>query len=416
MLWRLAFASLWSRRGSVLLTFLAITVSVFVLLGVEQVRHQAKNSFGNTVSGIDLIVGARTGDINLLLYSVFQLGNATNNIAWSSYQQIAAQPEIAWSVPISLGDSHFGYRVMGTTRDYFQFFRYGRDNALQLAEGTAFNDLFDVVLGSQVASALGYQPGSQLVLAHGLGRTSFSQHDDKPFTVVGILRPTGTPVDQTLLVSLEAISAIHLDWQNGVKMPGRSPHSVQLVGQDLTPESITAVMLGLKSKLTTFRVQRQINTYQGEPLLAILPGVTLTQLWQVMSAMENTLRLISALVLLASLLGLAAMLLVSIRERRREIALMRTIGASPWFILLLIEVEGLVITLGGALTAVLLLAVATAATNDFLAERYSLFLDGSLLTANSMSYLLVIVLGGLVVGLIPGITAYRRALQQQLVS
>lgn len=253
------------------------------------------------------------------------------------------------------------------------------------------------------------------MLAHGLGSTSFSQHDDKPFTVTGILRPTGTPVDQTLHVSLEGITAIHVDWQNGVKIPGHSQTPEQVAQLDLTPDSITAFMVGLKSKMATFRLQRQINNYRGEPLLAILPGVTLTQLWQMMSVMENTLRLISALVLLASLLGRAAMLLASIRERQREIAVMRAIGASPWFILLLIEVEGLLITVSSSLSAILLLALSTSVSKDFLAEQYSLFIDGSLITSQSMSYLLLIVAGSLIIGLIPGITAYRRTLQLQLV-
>ncbi len=411
MFLRLALFSLWSRKGSVLLTFLAITVSVFVLLGVEQIRQQAKDSFGNTVSGIDLIVGARTGDINLLLYSVFRMGNATNNISWQSYQRIAANPDIAWTIPISLGDSHKGYRVMGTTADYFTHFRFGQSKQLELAAGTPFANVFDAVLGSEVASSLGYQLDDQLVLAHGLGSTSFSQHKDKPFQVVGILKPTGTPVDQTLHVSLKGIEAIHIGWQNGIQLPGRPAAANEITRDKLTPATITAFMVGLKSRLATFKLQRQINTYQPEPLLAILPGITLTQLWQMMAAMEDTLRLISALVLLASLLGLAAMLLASIRERQREIAVMRVVGASPWFLLALIEIEGLVITLSSVLTATLLLTLTTHLSKDFLAQNFSLFIDGSLLTSQSMSYLLIIVAGSLVVGLIPGISAYRRALQ-----
>lgn len=414
MFFRLALFSLWSRKGSALLTFLAITVSVFVLLGVEQIRHHAKDSFGNTVSGIDLIVGARTGDINLLLYSVFRLGNATNNISWESYQHIAADPNIDWTIPISLGDSHKGYPVMGTTTDYFSHFRYGQNQALSLAEGSPFSGVFDVVLGSEVARSLSYRQGDQLVLSHGPGSTSFSRHDDKPFRVTGILNPTGTPVDQTLHVSLEGIEAIHIGWQNGVKIPGRSITPEEMAQQDLIPDTITAFMVGLKSRLATFRVQRQINTYRQEPLLAILPGVTLTQLWQMMAAMENTLRLISTLVLLASLLGLAAMLLASIRERQREIAVMRAVGASPWFILALVEAEAMLIALGGTLLATALLALTTVLSRNILAQRFNLFIEGSPLTPQSAGYLLAIIASALVIGLIPGITAYRRALQQQL--
>jgi len=250
MFLRLALSSLWSRKGSVMLTFLAITVSVFVLLGVEQIRQQAKNSFGNTVSGIDLIIGARTGDINLLLYSVFRLGNATNNISWKSYQTIATDPNVAWTIPISLGDSHKGYRVMGTTSDYFTHFRYGKDKPLELAEGAPFSDLYDVVLGAEVARTLAYQLGDRLILSHGMGNTSFSNHDDSPFRVTGILESTGTPVDRTLHVSLEGIEAIHVGWQDGSevstatggtdtasKPPRASPLLCSAWSLNLTPSS-----------------------------------------------------------------------------------------------------------------------------------------------------------------------------------
>lgn len=414
MFFRLVLASLCSRKGSVLLTILAITVSVYVLLGVEHIRQQAKNSFGNTVSGIDLIVGARTGDINLLLYSVFRLGNATNNISWESYQRIASDPNVAWTIPIALGDSHKGYRVMGTSVDYFTHFHYGQKKALTLAEGVPFSKVFDVVLGSEVARSLGYQLGDKLVLAHGLGQTSFSQHDDTPFQITGILKPTGTPVDQTLHVSLEGIEAIHTGWQNGVKIPGRSITTTDVTNLNLTPTSITAFMVGLESTMATFQLQRKINTDRQEPLLAILPGVTLSQLWQMMAAMENTLRLISALVLLASLLGLTAMLLASVRERQHEIAVMRAIGASPWFVFALIEAEAMLIVLASSLIAVLLLATTSTIAGNFLAEHFSLFVDHNLFSYQSALYLLVIIGGALLAGLTPGITTYRRALHKQL--
>ncbi len=393
MLLRLALASLWNRKGSALLTFLAITVSVFVLLAVEQIRTQAKSSFGNTVSGIDLIVGARSGDVNLLLYSVFHLGNASNNISWQSYQNVASDKNVAWAIPISLGDSHKGYRVVGTTEDYFRYFKFGKKQSLEFAKGGAFLSAFDVVLGSEVARKLAYTPGDTLVLSHGLGTTSFSNHDDSPFSVVGILKPTGTPVDQTLLVSLAGIEAIHKNWGSGTDFSSPAAKQQLAEVESLTPKSITAMMVGLQSKLATFRLQRQINTYGGEPLQAILPGVALTQLWQIMAVMENTLRLISALVLVASLLGLAAMLLASIRERQREIAVLRAIGAPPWLLLLIIEAEALFIALGGFALALLLLELSPLVAAAILAGNFSLFIDSALFSSQTGSFLLL-VLGG----------------------
>jgi putative ABC transport system permease protein len=395
---RLAWRSLLNRRGSVALTFLAISVSVFVLLGIEHIRQQAKFSFNNTVSGVDLIVGARTGDINLLLYSAFRLGSATNNVTWESYQEIAEKPKVAWTIPISLGDSHKGYRVMGTTIDYFKHFRYGQKKVLGFTHGEAFSEVFDVVLGAVVARKLNYQLNDKLVLAHGIASTSFSLHDETPFRVVGILKPTGTPVDYTLHVSLSGIEAIHSD----------------LALRNVTPKSITAFMVGLHSKMATFHMQREINNYRAEPLSAILPGVTLTQLWQMMTIMENTLILVSALVLLASLLGLSAMLLTSIRERQREIAIMRSLGAPPLFLFMLIQTEALLITLASSAFALLLLFVSLLCFKNFLADSFSLSISTYVLDKNILYLLLSIIISALVISLIPAISAYSTALQKTL--
>lgn len=398
---RLAWHSLLSRKGAVVMTFLAITVSIFVLLGIEHIRQQAKSSFNNTVSGIDLIVGARTGEINLLLYSVFRLGNATNNISWSSYQDISENSKVAWTIPISLGDSHKGYRVMGTTADYFKHFRYGQKQALEFTQGKAFSEVFDVVLGAEVANKLNYQLGTQLVLAHGMGNTSFSQHDDKPFRVVGILQPTGTPVDQTVHVSLKGIEAVHLTTDK------IEPHN-------LIPKNITAFMVGLKSKMATFRVQHEINNYRPEPLSAILPGVALSQLWQITAIMENTLILVSALVLSASLLGLSAMLLTSIRERRREIAIMRSLGAPPSFLFLLIQAEAVLITLASSAFALLLLSLCLLSLRDFLTENFSLSISTNVFDKNTLYLLLITLVSAIMTSLIPAISVYSNALQKRL--
>ena len=239
----LAGKSLWNRRLTSALVVFAIALSVALLLGVERLRTQARTSFAHTLSGTDLVVGARGGPINLLLYSVFRIGDPTNNVNWSSYRTLTTHPQVAWTIPLSLGDSHRGFRVLGTSRDYFQHYRYGRDQPLRFAEGREFEDVFDAVLGAEVADRLGYRPGQSIVIAHGAGEVSFALHDDKPFRVVGILARTGTPVDQTVHVSLEGIEAIHADWRGGAPIPGMRLSAEQVRQLDLTPKTITAFLL-----------------------------------------------------------------------------------------------------------------------------------------------------------------------------
>ena len=231
-----------------------------------------------------------------MLYAVFRIGEATNNIRWQSYRALADNPAVAWSIPLSLGDSHHGFPVVGTSSEYFEHFHYGDAQSLAFAQGRPFAELFDAVLGGEVAERLGYHLGDRIVLNHGMGDVGLAEHTDKPFTVVGILANTGTPVDRSVHISLPAMEAIHLDWQGGAPLPGLSIPAEYVRKFDLTPKEITAVLVGLHSRAAVFKVQRQINTYAGEPLLAVLPGVALDQLWQVVGVAERTLLAVSAMV------------------------------------------------------------------------------------------------------------------------
>ena len=414
MLLKLAQLSLWNRRSTVLMTWLSLTISIALLLGIDHLRTEAKQSFTSTVSGTDLIIGARSGQLNLLLYSVFRIGNATANISWDSYQRIRKHPQISWSIPISLGDSHRGYRVMGTSADYFSHYQYANAQPLQLAEGEPFNAVFDTVLGAEVAQKLGYSVGQQIELSHGVGAVSFSKHNDKPFTVVGILARTGTPVDQTVHVSLQAIEAIHLDWQQGAPMPGRKLTAEQALQQDLTPKSITAVMVGLKSRMATFTLQRQINEFKQEPLTAILPGVALAELWQMLGMVENLLLVISVLVLLAALVGMITTLLAAMKERQREMAVLRATGAHPGYLFALVQLEVLLITLAAMLAAVLLLTSLLLGMQDRLASEYGLFISLNIIKTTTLYWAAVILALALLLAAVPGVVAYRKSLSDGL--
>jgi putative ABC transport system permease protein len=409
MFMRLSSKSLLNRKGSVLLTIMAMSVSIFVLLGVEHIRSQTKESFNSTVSGVDLIVGARTGSLNLLLYSVFRIGSPTNNIDWETYQSISSNPKVAWAIPISLGDSHQGYRVMGTTADYFEYFSYGNKRQLSFSKGKPFEEIFDVVLGSQVAKKLGYSLGEEIVLAHGLGSTSFSLHRNNPFKVTGILATTGTPVDQTVHVSLEGIEAIHRNWQPGVTMPGSSSTNKPLHPLELEPEKITAFMLGLTSRMATFRIQRDINNYSKEPLSAILPGVALSELWQMMGLLENTLRLIAGLILISAVFGLSAMMLASIKEREREIQLLRVIGAPAFYLFLLIELEALLISFISMLLGTAGLYLSLIITRDLLSSNFGLHIGLNILSLNNTLFLLLVAVSTMIAAAIPSLTVYKVA-------
>jgi putative ABC transport system permease protein len=406
----LTLKSLWNRRYTALLTLLSIALSVTLLLGVERVRTEARSSFANTISGTDLVVGARSGPTQLLLYSVFRIGNATNNISWQSYQEIAERPEVAWTVPLSLGDSHKGFRVLGTTADYFTHYRYGDKQPLALTEGRPFTDLYEAVIGAEVAEQLHYRLGQEIVLAHGAGKVSFVQHADKPFRIAGILKRTGTPVDRTVHVSLQAIEAIHVDYRNGAPVPGHTISAEQARSLDLAPKTITAFMVGLHSKVAVFRLQRFINDYTEEPLLAILPGVALQQLWDMIGVGEKALLAVSAMVVLVGLTGMLTVLLAGLNERRRELAILRSVGARPWQLFALLVSEAGSLAALGTATGIALLYLLLWLARPLIESRFGLHLGIGALTPHELTLLGVVLGAGLLIGAIPAWRAYRYSL------
>ncbi len=414
MLIRLALASLWNRRGSLLLSVCAIGLAVALLLGVEKVRTETRNSFMNTVAGTDLIVGARTGQVQLLLYSVFRIGNATNNITWSSYERISNHPHVAWSIPFSLGDSHRGYRVLGTTPGYFEHFRYGRDRELDFAEGRPFDGVFDAVLGARVAEALGYELGQEIVIAHGLGGGSFAQHDNMPFTVVGILAHTGTPVDHTVHVSLEGIEAIHIGWESGTRARAALPEPEEVDRAELQPDAITAFLLGMEQPAFTFRMQRAVNNFRDEPLMAILPGVALQELWGLLGIAERALLVVAAMVVLTGLTGMLIGIMSTLNERRREMAVLRSVGARPRHIFSLMVTESTLLGLAGALLGTLLTYAALFMGQGWVEARYGIYLAVGLPTPHEWLLLGAVVTGAFLVGLIPAWRAVRNSLADGL--
>lgn len=413
----LALKSAWNRRYTLGLTLIAIALSVTLLLGIERVRQDARNSFAQAVSGTDLIVGARSSPLQLLLYSVFRLGEASNNMGWESAQTLAAHPAVAWTIPLSLGDSHRGFPVLGTTPAYFDHFRYGDKKPLKLAQGQPFVGLFDAVIGVDVAEKLGYNLGDNIILAHGMHETG-PEHGDKPFSVVGILQRTGTPVDRTVHISLEALEAIHLDWQGGAPMHGLAIPPELVKKFNLTPKSVTAVLVGLKTRAGVFSMQRYVANYHDEPLMAVLPGVVLSQLWDMMAVAERTLLAISVLVVAVSFAGLVAVVLAGLGERRRELAILRANGARPRDLFTLLALEGAAVTLIGALLGVVLLTLLTFILGPWLAAEYGLNLGLNLalpmLALTKLELLGWVVAVGTLASLLPGYRAYRLSLADGL--
>ncbi len=412
----LAVRSLMNRRVSVGLLLLSIALSVTLFLGVEKARTGARDGFSNTISSADLIVGAPTGDVNLLLYSVFRMGNATAEVSWPAYQKIAKREDVDWVVPISLGDSHKGYRVLGTTPDYLAHYKYGDDQSLEMAEGAWVNDLYDTVMGADVARALGYRIGDHIEMSHGIGHDDFGHgHDDRKFEVIGILKPTGTPVDKTVHVSLEAITALHVGWESGAKHPLADTITEEMIRSfDLTPRSVTAIFVGLKNPALTLGAQRAINTEKSEPLMAVIPGQALAKLWGVTEMAEKALLAVSVFVICVGLVSILTNILSGLNERRREMSILRAVGAGPGHVFGLLVLEAGVIGFVGALLGIALVYIALAIGGPMLADQYGISFGPPVPGWLDLGVLGGVTAASLLIGAVPAWMALRRSLADGL--
>ncbi|MFN7729607.1 MAG: ABC transporter permease [Bdellovibrio sp.] len=413
---RLAWASLKSRRLTTGLTVLSIALSVMLLLSVERLRRGAEDGFTQAISQTDLIVGARSGPLNLLLYTVFNMGSATANVSWESYQYWKSQPQVEWTIPYSLGDGHGGFRTVATDANFYQHYRFRGDRKIEMSEGVPGTGLWDVVLGADVARTLRYKLGQKVVIAHGVtsGR-GIQMHDDKPFVVVGIMKATGTALDQSLYISLEGMEALHIDWKDGAAPTRETQISPEKILQDqIKVDQITSFFLRTKSRIETLRLQRQINTYAEEPMMAIIPGVALAELWRTMGYVEQSLKAISWLVLFVGLTAMLIALLSLLEQRRREMAILRAMGAGPGHVLSLLVFEAFLISAVGAVTGAVVQLGAFVLLERWLAQSFGIYLAGEAITLADILFLLAAIGMGTCVGLVPAFRAFFLTLKDGL--
>jgi putative ABC transport system permease protein len=434
--------SLANRFLATTLTLASLALSVALLLGIENVRSGMRDSFSNTISRTDLIVGARGGTLQLLLSSVFGIGSPTNNISWTTYERLSGHPAVAWTIPISLGDSHRGFRVVGTDSSFYRHFRYGGARAIQFTAGGAPRAPHEVAVGSQVAATLGYGIGSEVVITHGLHGTGIMDHDEAPFRVVGIIERTFTPVDRSLYVTLQGIDAMHEGFMadpfaapgggrpsfatppNFAEPPnfGAPPaadaqehqHGAEPEQARAVPEQITAFFIGATTRIATLQLQREINTFDDEPLTAILPGVALAEMWRGIGYAEDALLIVTFFVVGVGLIGMLLSLYSSLEARRREMAILRAVGAGAPRIVVLLVLESGLLGLAGALAGVGLVYALLVTLKGFIESNFGLYLPIQPPTVTAWLYLGAVVAASFLIGLVPAIKAYRNSLADGL--
>ena len=507
MILRLALTSLRSRLLTTSLTVASIALSVTLLVGIENVRAGVRDSFAGTIRGVDLIVGARGGTLQVLLSAVFGIGSPSGSVKLSTMERWKAHPAVKWVVPYSLGDSHRGFRVVGTTPEFYERYRFRKDGRIVFVSGRAAAADTEVVIGSEVAEKLGYTIGTPVVVVHGLRDIGTSSHEAHPFHVVGILGRTFTPIDRSVYVTLEGIEAMHQQ-EAGAEIAGSSMASAEVAGgrvsggrgqgetaqkptarksakaaaiiaankqraaamappagtpmvmpgaepppgtplvmpgaepppsalpevkaaaveqrvvtkeklaapmeaepaHDHGDDQITAFFVGTKNRFEALMLQREMNTDLVEPLTAVIPGVALGELWQNIGSAEVGLRVIAIFAVAIGLTGMLVALYSSLEARRREMAILRAVGAGPRMIISLLVLESGLLALLGCVIGVATVYLGLFVAQGPIEQRFGLHLALHPLRSMEWTYLAVVMGAGVVIGFVPAWKAYRTSL------
>ena len=409
----LTFKSIRNRKFTSFLCVLSIALSVTLFLGIERIRNGARDGFTNTISKTDLIVGAKGGPLQLLLYTVFHIGGAVNNIKMSTYNDIKAHRQVEWTIPISLGDAYRGFRVVATDENFYEHYRFRGDHKVEVMDGVTPVDTFDVILGSEVAKKYKHKVGDPIVISHGLSEVSIMSHDNTPFKIVGIMKPTQTPIDTGVYITLQGMEAIHFGWETGAPS-GETIDAERFKKENIEITQLTSFMVKLKSRIAVLKMRRDIDQYANEPIMAIIPALSLQEMWETISYVEQVLFLVSLCVLLVGVLSILISLYTSINERRREMAILRSLGASARHIFFLLLYESSFLVLMGCLLGVASMYGLLYFVSPWLESNFSVYLPIEALSKTEWIYLGAIFVVGTLAGLIPAIKAYMNSLQDGL--
>lgn len=404
----LAWQSLLARKILLSFSALAMAASLALVLSLQSLKSAAEEGFTQTISQVDLLVGARGGSLQLLLFSVFNIGSATNNVSMKTYEKWQKHPSIQWTIPYSLGDSFRGFRVVGTTQDFFDHYRFRGDQSLKVKIGAPFKNEHEAVLGADVARELKLKMGDSLVISHGVTKgAGVIHHDDEPFSVVGILEQTGTALDQSVYISLAGMEHIHHDPQ--------SDHDHDHDHEQNLESSITSFFVRTKNRVETLQLQREINEDKGEPLMAIIPGVALSELWHNLSFFERALQLMVWMVGIFGILIVVLLLNATLETRRRELSLLRSLGASLSILVRLILIESLMLSFLGSILGVALHRILLLVVGPTLQSEFGMNFQLGVITKAELFYMAILIVVCSIVSLVPAWAAQRRVLKDGLI-
>jgi len=389
---RLAWHYLWARPLATVLNLLLLMLGLAAITLVLLTRAQLDRAFERDLAGIDAVVGAKGSPLQLILSGVFHLDVPPGNIPLAAAQALARDPRVAQLIPLSLGDSYRGFRIVGTTHDYPA--HYGA----QLAQGQLWQQPMEVVLGHQVAQATGLQPGQQFAGAHGLADSGDAPgHAAHPYRVSGVLAPCACVLDRLLLTATESVWEVH-EVAHGRGAAHDADHEDEA-------REITLALVRYRSPLAAASFPRYVNSSTN--LQAAAPALEITRLLRMVSVGADVLRGFAAVLLLTAGLSVFIALWSAVRERRDDLALLRMLGAPPRRVAALLLAEALWLALLATVLGLLAGHGLTALLGYLMAAEQSLPLTGWLWLGLELWVPALATGVAVLAALLPALEAYR---------
>ncbi len=390
----LAFAYLRERPLATLLNILLLGLGVGTIIALALTLSQLQERMDRDAAGIDLVIGAKGSPLQLILSTVFQIDIPTGNIPVADAAPIIAKPVVKQAIPLALGDSHKSFRIVGTVPAYTQLY------AAKLQSGRIWNAPLEAVVGAEVARMTGLSPGSLFAGSHGLAEGG-GGHADHPYTVVGVLKPTGSVIDRVILTALESVWMVH-------DHPDKSPAAKD----NDDAKDVTAYLIQYATPLAAASFPRIVNA--SSALQAASPALEISRLFNLLGVGITALKGFALVMILSAALGIFVGLMNALDERRADLALLRLLGASPATVFLTIVAQGAALGLAGVILGLFMGHAGAEWIGASLEKTHRMALTGFTLIREELWIVFGALALAIVAGLFPAWRAYRDAVPELL--
>jgi putative ABC transport system permease protein len=405
---RIVYKNIKQRSLSSLLTIFSIMLGVALVIAIILLRQESEEAFNQTATGYELIIGPKGSSLQLTLNTVYQIGVPIQNMPLSTYELLKNDKRVKLAIPYVLGDNFKNFRLIGTVPEIFTEFEYKKGSKYIISSGKFFENDFEAVIGSETAKRTGLKPGDTFTGSHGVDSYEGAEaHDEFRFKVTGILERTFTPIDRVIFVTMNSVWKIH---------HREEKNAMDTTGSLNSENTITSILLKLKNPVYFDLVRRQINDnkYEGISAQAVLPVFEIKQLFDIIGNINSILLVIAYLVIFVAAISILVSLYNSMNERKRDIAIMRSLGASKFTVLKIIVMEGALISFTGAVSGTLLGHFVIFIMKSKISDLAGIQITGTTFNVSELYILAGTILLGIFASMIPAIKAYKTDVAKNL--